>query len=64
MKCEKCKDQAVTVNMTIPSPPWSMNPNAPRQVVGKMERYCLLHYNKVYGLTHTQKVEAYNRSQT
>ena len=54
MKCERCDYDAVSVNLTIPKD-LSLNPDAVQEIVGCMERYCLLHYNKVYGLTKQQE---------
>jgi hypothetical protein len=45
------------VNLTIPAD-GSLDPEAVQEIVGNMERYCLLHYNKVYGLTTEQEEEA------
>jgi hypothetical protein len=54
MKCDKCDDDAVSVNLTIPAD-GSLDPDAVQEIIGNMERYCLLHYNKVYGLTTEQE---------
>lgn len=53
MKCERCDDDVVTVNLTIPVD--LSREDGAQEIVGCMERYCLLHYNKVYGLTKQQE---------
>jgi hypothetical protein len=53
---EKCDNEAEVINLTIPKD-CSLDPNAVQEIVGCMERYCLLHYNKVYGLTQQQEDE-------
>jgi hypothetical protein len=52
MKCKRCDEEAVSVNLTIPADLNSQG-TGKQEIVGCMEKYCLRHFNQiyVYGLT-------------
>jgi len=64
-RCRDCNEPAIVIKLTIPIPPTTLNPRAPREIVGEISRLCRKHFEEVYGpgiLPPPAELEALNEA--
>lgn len=57
--CKDCRERpTVSVNLTISIPPGSLAPDAPQEIVGRIDRLCSACLFRVYGIATPWGVES------